>query len=85
MPDTSVEAVDATLDRVPDADDEEVPALLRDARENIGRLRRHSDFDDAELDRLAERLEDYERSLDKQEEYGGSLGSAMNPDESDAA
>lgn len=85
MTDTSVEDVEATLDRVADADDEEAASLLRAARENVGQLRQRSDLDDETVERLEKQLERHEATFEHREEYSGSLGAAMNPDEEDAA
>ena len=84
MTDTSVSEIETALDRVPEADDEEATSLLRTAREDIGRLRRHSDVDEEILDRLEQQLERHERTFEHRDEYSGSLGAAMNPDEKDA-
>ena len=85
MTDTSVEDVETTLDRIPDADDEEAMALLRRAREDIGRLDQHSEVDEETIERLEDQLERHEEVFEDHEAYGGSLGAAMNPDEEDAA
>lgn len=81
----TVEDVEEPLDRVPDADDEEAASLLRRAREDLGWLRENSDADEADLERIENQLERREAAFDHQEEYGGSLGAATNPDEEDAA
>lgn len=85
MTDTSVADVEAKLDRVADADDEEAMALLRRAREDIGRLRAHSAADEETIERLEAQLERHEEAFAHRDEYGGSFGAAMNPDEEDAA
>lgn len=81
----SVADVETTLDRAADVDDEKAASLLRSAREDIGQLRQQSDVDEATIERLEKRLERHEATFEHREEYGGSLGAAMNPDEEDAA
>lgn len=85
MGDESIPAVEDALDRAQDLPADEAEALLRSAAADLEALRDRNAVDDETADALENRLSQRIRAIEERDAYGGELGSALNPDEEDAA
>lgn len=85
MGDESIPAVEDALDRAEDLPADEAESLLRSAAADLEALRERNAVDDETADALENRLSQRMRAIEERDAYGGELGSALNPDEEDAA
>ncbi|WP_255170684.1 hypothetical protein [Natrononativus amylolyticus] len=81
MSETTLEEVEAALERASELDDEAAADLLRDAR---ARLERLESVDDERREALTDRIDQRLREIDQRDAYDGDLGAAMNPENDDA-
>lgn len=84
MTDSTLEAIEADLDRASDLGTDAAVELLRSARDELRACRDDRSIDQDRREALEHRLEQRIREIEERDSYSSGLGAAMNPDEEDA-
>lgn len=82
--DPTLSDVEEKVAEATSADPDRARELLEEAQEDIEELREDPDVDQSLLNELETEIEQRQLELDEREEYGGSYGAAMEPDDEDA-
>lgn len=84
MTDATLDDVTDDLERAIDLPADDAVDVLRGARRDLRAMEGDPSIDDERRHTLERRLDQRLREVSRRDEYGGGLGSAMNPEDDDA-